>query len=101
MSRSYRKMPILKDGGRSKKIGKKFANQKVRITKDLISHGYYKKVYSNYNIWDYCSYWTLEDMKRYYKRHHEDAIRARGYDDYFNLTEKEIESEWKKDYYWK
>ena len=43
MSRSYRKMPIIKDGGRSKKIGKKFANQKVRITKDLSSHCYYKK----------------------------------------------------------
>ena len=40
-------------------------------------------------------------MKRYYQRHHEDAIRIKGYDDYFNLTEKEIESEWKKDYYWK
>lgn len=63
MSRSYKKHPITKDGGRSSKIGKKLANKKVRKNVDkLPSKGKaYKKIYNSWDINDYISYWTEKD----------------------------------------
>ena len=69
MSRSIRKTPIVKDGGRSSKRGKKQANKAVRKYKDEISNGAaYKKIYCSYNINDYITYWTEEDaIELYYE----------------------------------
>ena len=61
MSRSWRKKPILKDGGCSSKEQKKRANRAVRNYKDELSNGSaYKKVYPQYDINDYILYWPEE-----------------------------------------
>ena len=59
MSRSYKKFPLAKQG-KSNKVGKKFANRRVRrqIKRgiDIPSGRSYKKVYES---WDICDYrWT-------------------------------------------
>ena len=61
MNRSYKKTPIVKDNAGGK-IGKRFANKKVRRLKnELLKRGEYKKIYESWNINDYISYYTLED----------------------------------------
>jgi len=55
MSRSYKKNPIVKDHN-SGRIGKKFANKKVRNVNTFIPNGNaYKKLFCSYNIHDYIS----------------------------------------------
>lgn len=54
MSRSYKKTPVCKDGNTSKKIGKKFANKKVRRTGFLSGKSKrFRKVYETWNVCDY------------------------------------------------
>ena len=50
MSRSEKKTPIIKYGGYGK-LGKHFANKKVR-TIDIGDYSNYKKVYESWNIFD-------------------------------------------------
>ena len=63
MSRSYKKHPFYKDGsgGRSK-FGKKFANKKVRNSKETFQHKDYKKKYCSWEINDYISRQTKEEI---------------------------------------
>ena len=74
MSRSRKKHPILKDGGKSSKSQKKMANRAVRNYKEEIPSGSaYKKVYPSYDINDYVSYWSKEDaIHDYYKYRNEE-----------------------------
>jgi hypothetical protein len=51
MSRSFKKVPAIKDAT-CKKYGKKYANKKVRKI-DIGGGGAYKKAYESYNICDY------------------------------------------------
>ena len=77
MSRSYKKNPVVKDKGKNEK---RFANKKVRRTKNVPNGGAYKKVYNQYDICDYCwrTCWrtTFEEHMRdrwswYYRVHNE------------------------------
>ena len=71
MGKSKKKIPIVKDNGKSKKRDKAIANRIVRSRlKDpdfVIANGNaYKKEFESYNIADYVAYWTKEDAIRYY-----------------------------------
>lgn len=63
MSRSYKKIPITKDGGKSSKIEKRLANKKVRRNiYDIPNKGKaYKKIYNSWNIDDYISYYSKKE----------------------------------------
>jgi len=62
MSRSYKKTPICKDGGNSKKWQKNKANRAVRKSIDLLDGCDYKKYYSQYDICDSISYCTRNEF---------------------------------------
>jgi len=67
MSRSYKKVPLLKDPG-SKKWVKRQASKTVRRYSKRLSHGgSYKKLYDTWNINDYYIYepWNVETQKEY------------------------------------
>lgn len=75
MSRSYRKTPILKDGGRSSKYNKQLANRHIRrkanrdVYSDHIgSNSFYKKMYESWEINDYISRYTLTEAIEDYNR---------------------------------
>lgn len=74
MSRSYKKHPILKDNGKSKKYGKQLANRKVRHSE--LSGGKsndYKKCYESWDVYDFRFYcdrgldMTKEQLERWAK----------------------------------
>lgn len=72
MSRSYKKTPIIKDNGKSKKIAKTFAVRKTRRKlKDLdyeIADGKsYKKEFESWAIADHVLYWTEEQARAHYE----------------------------------
>lgn len=59
MSRSYKKTPVCKDGNKSKKEGKFWANKKIRRSKDLrmgVKSNLYKKAYEQWDVCDYRCY---------------------------------------------
>ena len=57
MSRSYKKLPVCKDGGpKWNKFAKRVANKKVRNTPVIPNGRAYKKVYETWNIHDWVSY---------------------------------------------
>lgn len=57
MSRSFKKHPIIKDNGKSKKKGKKIANRKVRRSKlSGRKSKNYKKYYESWNVYDFRFY---------------------------------------------
>lgn len=62
MSRSYKRNPISKDGGKSSKSAKQLANRRLRRKNNFdIKRSNYKKTYEQWDINDYISRWTLED----------------------------------------
>lgn len=66
MSRSYKKHPRVKDA--ANKGMKKFANKKVRHTKNIPNGKAYKKVFESYDISDWCWIWTKEEaIKEWYE----------------------------------
>lgn len=71
MSRSYRKKPILKDGGNSSKKEKRKANQSVRRKYSEIDFpkkgNYYRRLYPQWDINDWISFWTLEEAIKDYE----------------------------------
>ena len=65
MSRSYKKTEMVKQ--QNSKNMKRFANKRVRHTKDIPSGGAYKKVFSSYDICDYKWFWTeAEALEEWY-----------------------------------
>lgn len=72
MSRSYKKYPVYKDG-KSGKIGKRYANKKVRRYKDYIANGgAYKKIYESRNIHDFSFMLSYQEHKKRF----ESALKA-------------------------
>lgn len=61
MSRSRRRIPILKDWGSCKRVQKRLANQKVRRTLDVPSGCSFKRLYCSWNICDWKTYYPLAD----------------------------------------
>ena len=59
MSRSFRKHPCVKDPAR--KYMKRYANKKVRHTKNIPNGGAYKKIFESWKISDYCWLWTRQE----------------------------------------
>ncbi|WP_053957331.1 hypothetical protein [Inediibacterium massiliense] len=65
MSRSHKKIPIVKDSG-SKEWSKRQASKAVRRYKKVIQNGSsYKKLFESWNINDFISYypWNVENQK--------------------------------------
>lgn len=58
MSRSYKKHPIVKDP--AGKYMKRFANKKVRRTKDIPNGKAYRKVFETWDISDFRWIWSRE-----------------------------------------
>lgn len=72
MSRSYRKNPIVKDNGKSKKEMKSLANRKVRRKLndpdfDIADGKAYRKEFESWDIADFISRWTKEDAVKEYE----------------------------------
>lgn len=65
MSRSRKKIGIIKDNGKSKKYWKKQANKKARKV-DVPDGGAYKKQYDQYELCDYkFTEWRLKNSLYY------------------------------------
>lgn len=96
MSRSYKKNPIFKDSSR---LGKGYANRKVRrYKKKLSSGGAYKKLFPQYDIHDWVLRETLADAL-------ESRTRSLAYDEMRGWESSEDElninkciQKWKKFY---
>jgi len=94
MSRSYKKMPVVKDSsckGSTFKSGKQIANRAVRKQKDIPNGGSYKKVYCSWNISDWRFMKTEAEMRRQWDSE----------DEYLHGTYKSYEQArfaWKKTY---
>lgn len=72
MSKSYRKNPIVKDNGKSKKEMKSLANRKVRRKLNdpdfnIADGKAYKKEFESWDIADFISRWTKEDAIKEYE----------------------------------
>ena len=71
MSRSFKKVPIIKDNGKSKKKQKQIASRSVRRKMSDPEHeigngNAYKKATESYDIADCVCRWTEEEAKQYY-----------------------------------
>lgn len=100
MSRSYRKNPILKDGGKSSKENKQLANRRVRRVLNR-NHDYeikngnaYRKINETWNINDYVSRFTEKEASDYY----DSMIRSDNYWDRWFLEEYPTKEAWMKKY---
>lgn len=97
MSRSYRKNPIVKDNGKSKKEMKSLANRKVRRKLNdpdfnIADGKAYKKEFESWDIADFISRWTKEDAIKEYesksKKYRWFKEEWPTLDDYLNYWEK-------------
>ncbi len=73
MSRSYKKHPYIVNGDMAK-FGKKFANKRVRsltVDEENLKGSSYKKLYEQYDIREFVSYWSWEEALAYYRKHPE------------------------------
>lgn len=65
MTRSYKKNPIVKDSGKSKKAAKKFANSSLRMQQkqgiEVADGGSFKKHTDSWSITDYVSRYTKQE----------------------------------------
>jgi|GEM_PF-5094379 len=60
MSRSYKGMPIIKDGTlRSRRESKRLANKAVRRSQCVVNGKFYRKVHDSWNIYDYAFFRPL------------------------------------------
>lgn len=108
MSRSYKKYPLLRDclWGDSMKRGKQYFNRRIRrIYKntelDLPNHNYYKKLNSNYDLYEYTSSYTKQEIiDTWYRQQTEilnnvNSWRAKWLSQY---SLEEAISDWKRSY---
>lgn len=96
MSRSYKKNPYSKDGSfRRGKSGKFWANKKVRNSKDSLQHGDFKKLFCSWQINDYISRYTEDELKQEW----DSAENKQGYTlrDQFDTFEDALK--WWRKYY--
>lgn len=70
MSKSYKKHPVIKDNGGSKKVSKNLANRRLRARNkkgvEIGDGGSYKKHYEQWDIADYTCRWSKEDAIAFY-----------------------------------
>lgn len=94
MSRSFKKTPIVKD---RRVGGKKFANHKVRRSKDVPNGKAYRKFYNSYDISDFK---YTQSKKSFLKRweHRHDVHRWLWIKD---RPFHQAMRYWYKTYYWK
>lgn len=102
MSRSYKKTPVIKYAP-SGKIGKKFANRRVRRFKGDIPDGYVflKKIYDPWNVHDVVQRYTLSDALQWRTK----CISYYNIGNWNSLSEEEQDinkciQNWKK-WYWR
>lgn len=97
MSRSYKKTPIIKDNGKSKKIGKTFAVRKTRhklknLDYKIADGKAYRKEFESWEIADYTTRWTKEyAIKEYESKSKEYPWFKENWptlEDYLNYWEK-------------
>ena len=68
MSRSYKKNPCVTDHHvKSSQERKKFANKKVRNTKDIPQRSGFKKVSESRDICDFKIFYSWEDFKKFWE----------------------------------
>jgi hypothetical protein len=69
MSRSYKKVPVVKIAPKDGTDEKKFANRKVRRCKEVIADGKaYRKLFQSWDIHDYVCRYTYEDYRCHYEK---------------------------------
>ena len=76
MSRSYKHTDFVKDS--NKKFMKRFANKKVRHSKNVPNGGAYKKVFCSWEISDFKWRWTREEAIEEWYEHHRDPDNPRN-----------------------
>jgi len=109
MSRSFKKNPVSKDGGRSKKASRTLANRKVRRRQNwdkIGEHCSYKRLTCTYDIYDSWSRCTLEEELEYRNKYisHCELTDSYNPDSEFDVETYNINKcilHWKKWYYFK
>ena len=108
MSRSYRKYPLLRDclWGKSMKKGKQYFNRRLRriyknIDLNLPNNNYYRKLNSNYELYEYKSSYTKKEIiTNWYRQQTELVNGVKGWRAKW-LVEYSLEqalADWKKSY---
>ena len=90
MSRSYKKIPMIKDA--NSRPGKSSANRKVRRAAVIANGGGYRKVYETWNICDYRHIETEEEFMAFWEK------GGNGYIHRHCRTRKEAHRLWLKWY---
>ena len=102
MSRSYKKNPWITDHHvKSSSERKKFANKKVRHTKDLPNGKAFKKVFESYNLCDYKFFQTKEEAIEEYEETLNDVRLDEDYREMFLKKFPTLKAwlwNWKKQY---
>lgn len=89
MSRSYKKHPRCKDS--ANKDMKKFANKKVRHTKNIPNGKAYKKIFESWDISDWNWIWTKQEATEQWLSASEDSWIRKQFktlEDYLKYWEK-------------
>ena len=84
MSRSYKKVPIVKDNRRGRKSAKRQANKKVKNhlkNNDLANGSSYRKVYNPWDIYDWITYCSLSEYLCAYED--EDVSYSESYKNWY------------------
>ena len=105
MSRSYKHFPLFRDQlwGKSMKKGKQVFNRRLRriykdTLKDLPNGSYYKRINSNYNLYEYKHHQTLKDIVIEYESRQKGLVNGRHS---YRKCEPTLEEEinwWKSSY---
>lgn len=102
MSRSYKKHPWITDHHvKTSSEMKKFANKKVRHTKDLPNGKAFKKVFESYNLCDFKFFQTKEEAIAEYEETLSDVKLDEDYREEFLKEYPTLKAwlwGWKKDY---
>jgi len=93
MSRSFKKNPVVKDGGNRHRYAKTQANRRVRRSKGISDGCSYKKLYCQYNICDNYDRTTLNEQLEFWGSHLDWKIGTK----WFTTIQQEI-NKWKKWY---
>jgi len=101
MSRSYRKHPILKDGGRQRHEDKQLASRKFRhVVKDKMSSGEFE-ILPEKHCETTDPYGVCDRISRYTEQETVDRFIRLGPSHWWGNTEEEASIKWKKEFYWK
>ncbi len=105
MSRSYKKIPIVKSGGdKNKKLANKVVRHIIDLNNSGCSRSLYKKQYNSWNINDYISRYTLEEATEDYNtkklifENNCDRGYLKSFFKKYPTLEDYIEKVWKKNY---